>query len=240
MLQGTGTSGLSGTLTLANATHTITATTAGTDVLTVSGKITGSGGFSKTGAGEVIISGANTNDYTGTTAVTAGTLTVSDANGLGATGATDATTVTGATLNLNSVSVGEDITLNASGTLQGSGTSGTSGVMTLAGATHTINDGGGTMTLSGKITGSGGFSKTGAGTLVISGCQHERLHRRHECDSWPVDGERHQRPRSGRSGQRNFGCQQHAAAQWRNGGRGGESNRTERAAGSARPARAAR
>ena len=34
VLQGTGTSGLSGTLTLANATHTITATTAGTDVLT--------------------------------------------------------------------------------------------------------------------------------------------------------------------------------------------------------------
>ena len=50
VLQGTGTSGLSGTLFPANATDTITATTAGTDVLTVSGKITGSGGFSKTGA----------------------------------------------------------------------------------------------------------------------------------------------------------------------------------------------
>src|SRR5438093_6011782 len=82
VLQGTGTSGLSGVLTLANATHTLTATTAGTDVLTVSGQVTGVGGFSKTGAGEVILSN-NTNDYTGVSSVTAGTLTASAANALG-------------------------------------------------------------------------------------------------------------------------------------------------------------
>src|SRR6185503_11995460 len=96
------------------------------------------GGFTKSGSGTVTISGANTNDYTGTTAVTGGTLTVSDANGLGATGAND-TTVANATLNINGVSVAENVTLDTSSTLKGTGGATLSGVLTLANATHTIN-----------------------------------------------------------------------------------------------------
>ena len=70
--------------------------------------MTGSGGFGKTGAGTLVISGANANDYTGTTAISNGTLTVSDANALGSTAAgTDNTTVTGGTLNINGVTTTE-------------------------------------------------------------------------------------------------------------------------------------
>ena len=49
VLLGTGTAGLSGVLTLAGTNHTIETPTLNTDVLTLSGKITGSGGFTEDG-----------------------------------------------------------------------------------------------------------------------------------------------------------------------------------------------
>ena len=82
-------------MTLGSTGHTIND---GGGTMTLSGTISdGLGRLQhKMGAGTLVISGANTNDYTGTTAVTAGQLTVSDANGLDATGATNDTTVAAA------------------------------------------------------------------------------------------------------------------------------------------------
>src|SRR5439155_26228277 len=77
--------------------------------------------------------------YTGVTAVTAGKLTVSDANGLGSTAAGSDTTVANSTLLLSGVTVGEAITLDTSSVLSGTGTSGTSGVVRKGKRLHTVN-----------------------------------------------------------------------------------------------------
>src|SRR5205823_5600770 len=97
--QGTATAQLSGVLTLAGTTHTVRSE----ERRVGKERITGSGGFDKEGVGTVVLSGANTNDYTGLTAVQAGTLELRDANALGATGVGNGTTVSGATLNVNGV-----------------------------------------------------------------------------------------------------------------------------------------
>ena len=78
-------------------------------------------------------------------------MTASDTNALGAAGAGNETSVANSTLLLNGVTVAEAVNLNGTSVLQGSGTSGTSGTVTLGSTGHTINDGGGTMTLSGTI-----------------------------------------------------------------------------------------
>lgn len=100
----TRTSGSSNTQTLAMTTLALTANTtmniAGSGSLTISSAITGvSRSITKDGAGELVLSGANT--YSGGVTLNAGTLTVSSASALG----TGALTLAGGTLRLNTTSV---------------------------------------------------------------------------------------------------------------------------------------
>lgn len=77
------TSTLSGTITLNNGASSIgVGNTGGTIIL--SGKVTGTGGITKIGAGTLSLSGS-TNDYTGTTAINQGTLAITG-NSSGFTG----------------------------------------------------------------------------------------------------------------------------------------------------------
>ena len=113
---------------------------------TYAGVISGTtGGLVKTGAGTLTLSGANT--YSGGTAINAGTLAVSSDNNLG----TGSLAVNGGTLeNTASFASAKSVSLGASG-----GTF--------------LTDTGTTLGLSGVISGTGGLTKTGAGTLTLSG-----------------------------------------------------------------------
>ena len=154
----------------------------------------GSVGLNKTTAGTVTLSGANT--YTGATAITAGTLSISDGAALGTTAG--ATTVSsGATLALSGgITTGEAITLNGTGVASGgalrnlSGTNDVTGVITLgsnasimvdagqlnvgdvtgSNVTLTVGGAAGDIHLTGPITtGTGGLIKEGASTVWVEG-----------------------------------------------------------------------
>jgi autotransporter-associated beta strand protein/YVTN family beta-propeller protein len=120
--------------------------------LTLSGTIGGAGGLIKTGAGTLTLSGTST--YTGATNVNAGTLQAGAANAFSPASAF--TVAGGAVLDLNNFS-------QSIGSLAGAGN------VTLGAATLTTgNDNTSTM-FSGAISGTGGLTKTGAGTLTLSG-----------------------------------------------------------------------
>lgn len=119
---------------------------------TISANITGDGGLLKNDIGTLVLSGTNT--YAGDTAIAFGTLEV-----LGGAALPDTTTVSidaGATL---LVSASEEI-----GSLIGEGNIdlATGGVLTVGG---TDSD----ATFEGGISGSGGLTKTGSGTLTLTG-----------------------------------------------------------------------
>ncbi|MBZ9922178.1 autotransporter-associated beta strand repeat-containing protein, partial [Mesorhizobium sp. BR1-1-7] len=121
--------------------------------LTFTGQATGSGILRKDGPGTLVLSGNNT--YTGGTIVSTGTLRAGSTTAFG----TGATTVNaGATLDLKDLS-------NTMGGLTGAGN------VTLGSATLTINGGGG-LTFSGAISGTGSFVKTGAGGQGLTGCNN--------------------------------------------------------------------
>ena len=126
-------------------------------------KLSGSLDVQNNGSGTTVLSGAN--DYAGVTLVNAGTLSVTNATGLGGTGS-GTTVASGATLDINGVAVGsEPLTLNG-GTLTGTGASSLGGAITL-GANSTVG-GTGTFTLSGGISGSFALTKSGSGTVILS------------------------------------------------------------------------
>lgn len=158
-----------GTLAIGNFTDTVGAVTltsgaitGGAGVLTgtayavqagtISAILGGAGALTKTTAGTVTLSGANT--YTGATTVSAGTLQLGAAGAIADTNAVTVTTP--GTFDLN----GFNETI---GSLAGTG-SVTLGSGTLAaGANNTST------AFSGVISGTGGLTKTGAGTLTLSG-----------------------------------------------------------------------
>ena len=125
------------------------------------------GGLTKqTGAGTLILSGANT--YIGPTVVNAGTLqagVVSVAGSSGAFGVNSAVTLANTS--------GVALALNGFNTQIGSltGGGGTGGNVTLGGATLTVgaDNTSPTTPFYGVISGSGGLTKIGAGTLTLSG-----------------------------------------------------------------------
>ena len=120
--------------------------------LTLSGPISGAGGLDKQGSGVLILSGAGS--YAGPTLVGAGTLQAGAANAFAPTSAF--TVASGATLDLNGFS-------QTIGSLAGAG------AVTLGAASLTAGGDGSSTTFSGGISGAGGLTKTGAGTLVLSG-----------------------------------------------------------------------
>ncbi|NTV95388.1 MAG: filamentous hemagglutinin N-terminal domain-containing protein, partial [Thiobacillus sp.] len=132
----------------------------------------GTSTLTKTTAGTVTLSGNNL--YEGLTTISAGTLTVSHAGGLGTIDA-GTTVANGATLNINGVAIGaEAVTaqgtgVGGAGAITGSGS--LSGAITMANHT-TVGVASGTLTLSGVINETPGdtfdLTKSGAGTLVLT------------------------------------------------------------------------
>jgi autotransporter-associated beta strand protein len=144
---------LSGAVDLAGATYRALSI-AGTDrIVTLSGKVTGSSSLVKTGVGILRLTNA-TNDYTGDTVVSQGTLLLAPA---GIPGASTVKLNSGVLANWNSsLTLGNNVQLIQNSTID-------------VGAATTLTS---TGTISGDFTYVGaqtGLTKTGLGTLVLSG-----------------------------------------------------------------------
>lgn len=133
---------------------------------TISTTLGGSVPYAKRGAGKVTLTGTNT--FGGTMSVDEGTLMASSANALGTTGS-NTVVKNGATLDiLGGVTVVEPVTLQAGGTLKTStGTGILSGAVTLAGDS-TMDVSGTSLKLLGLVSGTGAWSKTGTGDLIVT------------------------------------------------------------------------
>ena len=132
----------------------ITLTTGDTGNDTVSGVISGSGNLAKAGSGTLTLSGTNT--YSGTTTISAGTISISADSGLGA--APGSATAGHLTLNGGTLQSTADFTLNANRGVALGSSHGTFNV-----------DSGTTLTVAGIIAGSNNLTKSGDGTLLLSG-----------------------------------------------------------------------
>ncbi len=137
-----------GQITLGSATLTTNSASSSTFL----GVISGTGGLTKAGTGTLKLQ--NTNTYTGPTTVNAGTLQMGVANALSAS--TDLTVASGATFDLNNLN-------QTVGSLAGAGN------VTLGSATLSANADNASTTFSGAISGSGGLTKIGTGTLTLTG-----------------------------------------------------------------------
>ena len=140
--------GSGGTVDLASGA---TLTIGNTSSTSYAGSITGSGGFTKVGSGTFTLSAASS--YTGTTTVSAGRLSLAAANLL-----SDSSAVTGTAGAVFALGGNETI-----GSLAGSLD------VALGSSTLTAGGNGQSTTYSGSISGSGGFSKVGGGTLQLAG-----------------------------------------------------------------------
>ena len=155
---------------------TITTTGLSPNDLQITGQITAPNGLIKAGTGSLTLPNANAATINWT--LNAGTLILGNATALGATGSS--LTINGAGTLMGSAGtpvVSTPITFNAGSSLAFGGTGGTvtnainlSGAMNINGASPNISVNAATLTdtISGAISGTGGFTKTGPGTLTIS------------------------------------------------------------------------
>lgn len=139
--------------TLAGGQGGIDVADAGT-TLTIGGVAAGAGSLFKDGAGTLILSGANT--YTGDTTVNGGILRAGSAQAFGPTGR---------------------MTVNSGGALELGGFNASflsvigDGLIDLGGRTLTTGGAGGVFT--GRITGTGGYTRIGGFTQTFSGCTND-------------------------------------------------------------------
>jgi autotransporter-associated beta strand protein len=145
-----------GTLGAANAGLTVNH--AGGGLLTISSAVSGgTGTFTKTGEGTVLLNGPNT--YTGKTSVEAGTLQISGGAAIADAGEVAIADSAGAVFQVNA---SETI-----GFLSGGGATG--GQVVLSSGTLTVSLATGTGTFNGIMSGAGAFTKSGAGTQILGG-----------------------------------------------------------------------
>ena len=158
---------LNGTMTLGNATNTGALTFSGTTTLsgntsltipsavTLSGVVAGAFNFTKAGANTLTLGAANT--VSGTTQVTAGTLTLSNVNGL-----------QNSTVDWGTSTVGT-LSLPASAVLGGLSTaSGTLNTFTQNGA-YSVGNNNASATFGGVLAGTGAITKIGTGSWTLTG-----------------------------------------------------------------------
>ncbi|WP_432798684.1 autotransporter-associated beta strand repeat-containing protein [Poriferisphaera sp. WC338] len=132
-----------------------TLTVSGSNDLAINGVISSDGSLTKSGTGTLTLSGTNT--FSGGTNISAGTLIASGGNALSDSGSVTFADISGATLQLGS---NETI-----GSLSGGGSTG--GEVSLQSNTLTVGDTNDT-TFAGVLSGSGGLTKEGSGTLTLS------------------------------------------------------------------------
>ena len=145
-------SGFAGTL----ATPIAIIATSGTfdsqaNTTTQSGTISGTGNFVKVGSGTLTLSASNS--FTGTTRIAAGTLTLGNASALSAS-----------MLDMNAADAGS-VSFNQNSTI--AGLTGSRN-LDMSGRTLTVGGNGQSTTYSGSLS-NGGLTKTGTGTLTLSG-----------------------------------------------------------------------
>jgi autotransporter-associated beta strand protein len=166
------TSSISGLLSLGGVTRTfnVGSGSASPDLL-VSADISDGGasaGITKTGFGQMTLSGVNS--YTGITTIDGFVILAND-SALGANGSSTNATVVHANsfLLVQGVAIGNEfLTLAGTADFRSSGTASWAGPITLSGDVL-INVFGGTFTNSGAITGAGGVTKGQSGTLIYAG-----------------------------------------------------------------------
>jgi autotransporter-associated beta strand protein len=137
---------------IANAGNLLSLAGAGNSL--ISGALSGTGGLSKSGLGNLTLSGANT--FSGTTTLSAGTLT------LGSTSA-----LAGSTLDLAAGGTGT-LSFASVGTYQLGGLSGTRN-LALGASSLAVGGNNADTAYSGILSGTGGLTKAGTGTLTLSG-----------------------------------------------------------------------
>lgn len=161
---------LSGTITL-NAESYVGVD--GSSALTSTGAISGGFGLTKTGTGTLILDSATANSYTGTTAITTGTLEVRRSDSLGFANAT--TIASGASLKVNGsgLTIAENFTTTGSGVsnagaIQNTGGNNTlTGNISFTGNTTISSTTGTTLTANGVVAGAFNLVKDGAGDLTL-------------------------------------------------------------------------
>ena len=174
-----------GTLTLSGTTalngFTLTLSSAGAAIGSVTGVISGAGAITKTGTGDFTLAGANT--FTGLVSANAGRLIASNALALG-TG--DNTPANGLTVNAGGTFVFNNITLvsehitvfgtgnSGNGVLQSNGTSAQNGTTVLGDSAVAFNIlTPSSLTFNGQVTGAGRFGLGGDGVIAVANAAND-------------------------------------------------------------------